>query len=696
MIEATKVSEALELAAQCQQDNRLAEAQQIYQKILEQQPHNPDALHGLGSLVQKTGNFQNAEQLFRDALKVQPKSLKTWFSLGNLYYAQTKLPEAEECYLKILELQPKLAAVYNNLGYLQQLQGKLEEAIATYQKALELQPNCTEAEINLANILHRQGKLSSEKYSHYAELNHQLGIKLQKTGNLEAAITCYQQAIALQPDLAIAYYNLGVALQEQGKLEEAISSYQKVLEFESSNGKIYHQLTRQKLNYFYGGYNELLEGNSHPRLKVAFVCQPFVMTNFHDPVDSLGILVHHLVRLLVKDCEVTVYAPGIRSGTESYESVNYVYIEVDQDELLLERLEKNPEFSNPQRPLFSSSLYYSRYIQQIAKDLTNRKCDLVHIINLSQFIPVIRAINPQIKIVLHMQCEWLNQLDHIMIERRISQADLVIGCSKYISEQICSHFPQLSDRIQTLPNGVKIDRFMNFDPKQNLSPERQDNCSHRLLFVGRISPEKGIHILLEAFQKVLELYPKTELILVGPIHALPYEYHMAMTNDSQDFILEQFYSGEGWLDYLKKYLSQLQSQFGDHVASQVVFPGLVPHSQLATYYQQADIFVFPSAWNEPFGMPIIEAMAAGLPVVATQGGAFPEIVEHDKTGLLVERGDADDLAAVLQRLLADKELRKSMGQAGCERAVNMFSFEKIVDDLLFRYHSLVNPTLVQQ
>ncbi|MGK7899288.1 MAG: tetratricopeptide repeat protein [Xenococcus sp. (in: cyanobacteria)] len=241
-IEITKVSQVLKLAEQYRQDNRLTEAKQIYQQVLEQQPRNSAALYGLGLLAQEKRDLPNAEELFHQALTIEPKSLKIWFSLGNLYYAQTKLPEAEECYLKILTIQPDLVSVYNNLGYVQQQQGKFPEAITNYQKALELQPNCTEADLSLANILYSQGKLPREKYAHYAGLNQQQGSKLRQTGNLDAAITCYQQAIALQPDFVIAHFNLGEVLQQQGRLDEAVSCYQKVLNLQPEAADIHNAI----------------------------------------------------------------------------------------------------------------------------------------------------------------------------------------------------------------------------------------------------------------------------------------------------------------------------------------------------------------------------------------------------------------------------------------------------------------------
>ena len=341
MIETTEISDLLELATQYERDNRLAEAQQIYENMLEQQPQNPDALHGLGLLAQKTGNFQSAQQLFRDALTVRPTSLKTWFSLGNLYYAQTKLPEAEECYLKVLDLQPNLVSVYNNLGYVRQQQGKLDEAIDCYQKALDLQPNCLEAEVNLANALNSQGKISPDKQAYYAAINNDLGLARKVAGDLPTAVAYYQQAIALQPDLGIFHYNLGVALQEQGKLEDAISCYEEALKLQPEAAEIHYTIAnilqqQDKCEEASGRYHKAMEvGYSRleiikhsPYENIYYCCtqktaSQWFRSIFNDPIvyKYTGLVTYPYVQLGLKYASFKSALPKGTIGTHLY--VNY-------------------------------------------------------------------------------------------------------------------------------------------------------------------------------------------------------------------------------------------------------------------------------------------------------------------------------------------------------------------------------------
>lgn len=209
------VQESIQLAVKHYRANYLTQAELVYRQILATEPQQPDALHGLGVVAQRKGNYQVAEQFLTAAIQAKPNYLSAWVNLGNLFQVQDQLNEAVECYQQVLAMQPNLVAVHNNLGYTLQQQGLLSEAIACYQKALEIQPSCTEAEVNLANTLFIQGELSPEKQKHYALVNYKLGLARQQAEDLENAITYYQQAISLNQNLTVAQEKLEAALQKQ-------------------------------------------------------------------------------------------------------------------------------------------------------------------------------------------------------------------------------------------------------------------------------------------------------------------------------------------------------------------------------------------------------------------------------------------------------------------------------------------------
>jgi glycosyltransferase involved in cell wall biosynthesis len=204
----------------------------------------------------------------------------------------------------------------------------------------------------------------------------------------------------------------------------------------------------------------------------------------------------------------------------------------------------------------------------------------------------------------------------------------------------------------------------------------------RLLFIGRISPEKGLHVLVEALPEVIKYYPQMQLTMVGPKVAAPVEFIAALSDDATVANLAAFYHGN-YFTHLHERLQTLQ------ITPHVTFAGPVPYACIVDYYGAADVVVQPSL-SDAFPGPILEAMASGLPVVATRVGGIPESVEHEKTGLLVEPGDPQALARAILRLLTDDSLRRAMGKAARQRAVALFSWERVADDVLHQYKAALS------
>jgi glycosyltransferase involved in cell wall biosynthesis len=211
------------------------------------------------------------------------------------------------------------------------------------------------------------------------------------------------------------------------------------------------------------------------------------------------------------------------------------------------------------------------------------------------------------------------------------------------------------------------------------SPRRRKGNAARLLFVGRIWPDKGPHVLLEAFKKVVERRREVQVALAGWKSGPPPEFVFLLTDDKKVLDLAPLYRGD--------YFEHLRGILPPDLWRQVSVQEDLPHSELAGHYRMFDIFVGPSVWNEPFGMVIVEAMASGLPVIATRGGGVPEIVENGETGLLTERGDSAELAEAITSLLENDDLRESMGRAGRKRVLQLFSWEKVSERLLTLYQA---------
>jgi glycosyltransferase involved in cell wall biosynthesis len=289
---------------------------------------------------------------------------------------------------------------------------------------------------------------------------------------------------------------------------------------------------------------------------------------------------------------------------------------------------------------------------------------------------LIRAFNPSIKIVLHTHDEWLNQLDMTMLNKRLARVDLVVGCSEYLTRKVRDRFPWLANRCKTIFNGVDTVRFSK--PIDGRSETRH---YQKLLFVGRVSPEKGLHVLLEAFKEVVKRSPDVQLDIIGPESVALPGLFINLSNDRRVRALRQFYSGT-------RYFSQLKDRLSEEIKERVFFTErFIEQSALVHYYLDADLLINPS-FVESFGMCLLEAMATELPVIATRIGGMPEVVEDGETGLLVEPNDVTALASAILFLLKDQESRRSMGHAGRQRALETFSWEQTTKNLFLLYQNI--------
>ena len=417
-------------------------------------------------------------------------------------------------------------------------------------------------------------------------------------------------------------------------------------------------------------------------MKIAFVYpHSNIPTDPSSIGDALAVVNVELARRLARQAEVIVYprrAPG-QPSSSTFESVTFRRTS-EWTDLLLGRLQHldGVLWRDPRKPFRTTPLYYPFYARRVAQDCREQRCDIIHVHAVGNFLPTLRKANPTARLVFHAHDHAACDFDGDRVRSWLRHADLILGCSRFVAANIARRFPELAGRCHALHNGADLERFRPPDG----GPVR-DPAVCRLLFVGRLSPEKGLHVLLDAFREVAASHPNARLDLVGPSDIAPRQFVDPFNEDPLFGPLGDFYR------HPASYLAALKERVPSSLRDRVRFLGPVPNAQLPVLYRSADVFVFPSLWHEPFGMPLVEAMAMGLPVVATNGGAFPEIVDDGRTGLLTERGDARSLARALQRLVADPALRATMGRAGRQRAEQQFSWDHSAARLLQFYQRLL-------
>lgn len=216
---------------------------------------------------------------------------------------------------------------------------------------------------------------------------------------------------------------------------------------------------------------------------------------------------------------------------------------------------------------------------------------------------------------------------------------------------------------------------------RSLRSSSDNPCPTRLLYVGRVSPEKGLHVLLDAFEIIIRRYPDTTLQIVGAEWVLPREFLVDLCLDQSAVeSLAPFYQGS--------YLQQLKTRLSPEAAKRVTFAGLVDHRDVPEYYAKADIYINPSFY-ESFGMSIIEAMAMGLPVVATRVGAVPDLISNGSNGLLVDAANSSAIADAIGLLFNNPSLRNSISHAAHNMVYANYSCEMICSALMRIYEDLL-------
>lgn len=208
------------------------------------------------------------------------------------------------------------------------------------------------------------------------------------------------------------------------------------------------------------------------------------------------------------------------------------------------------------------------------------------------------------------------------------------------------------------PSEIMETHYLGIDTRVfQPGPEHPLHDPVRLLFAGALWEGKGPQVAIRALR------------VLSQMEGLP------------RFRLDIF--GDG-AESFKQYLRRLIREEG--VEDRVVFHGFVPWPELVRAMHQADIFVFPSVWDEPFAITPLQAMGCGLPVIATTTGGTPEGFVDGETALLIPPNDPAALAAAIARLVQDPDLRWRLRENGIREAHTRWRFESYVDRLEDFYH----------
>ncbi len=221
----------------------------------------------------------------------------------------------------------------------------------------------------------------------------------------------------------------------------------------------------------------------------------------------------------------------------------------------------------------------------------------------------------------------------------------VIACSHYMADQINSYFHTPLDKIDVVPNGIYV-YPKPFTSEQERLAFRSRFVEHGqplVFYVGRLVYEKGLHVLLDAWPRVLAAFPRARLVIAGT---------------------------GAYLDTLKSRAWALG------IAAEVMFAGFIADDERDKLYHVADVATFPSLY-EPFGIVALEAMAARCPVVVASTGGLAEVVALHETGLMVHPDDAESLAWGILHTLQHPDWSHTRAENAYQVVCEDFNWAKI-------------------
>ena len=242
---------------------------------------------------------------------------------------------------------------------------------------------------------------------------------------------------------------------------------------------------------------------------------------------------------------------------------------------------------------------------------------------------------------------WVGKRFAGRLARQLHGRIAVSGAARHF---ISRYFP---GEYRIIPNGVDLDRFTDAEPYEELR-----DGTINILFVGRFEERKGLIHLLKAYHRLRKRHVDARLLVVG--------------------------TGPKQREY-RRYV-------GLRKIRDVDFLGPVSDDEKARYFASADIYCSPATGQESFGIVLLEAMAAGVPIVASDIHGYKNVLQRGVQGLLVEPRNHRALAAALYALSQDPELRLRMGEAGRLRAPE-FSWERVTERIVDYYYEVRDRVL---
>lgn len=342
------------------------------------------------------------------------------------------------------------------------------------------------------------------------------------------------------------------------------------------------------------------------------------------------------------------------SGQINDSHIEYIGVPWTPIEKLFHWIKERVSWRNPLRYI-AKIQNVSSYGLRVAKIVKNTDVVVIH--NEPNLLLFVRK-QPQQKLVLHMHNEHLTHPAFRYLYRRaLNKADLVICVSEYIKSTAVKYFPEHAHKFLVVFNATDPEVFKPYGAmaKQQIRDiVKFEPENTYLLYVGRLTQEKGVDVLIKAFSIVNQKLSNTKLVIAG----------------------SSFFEGAAKTIYERELI-----KLAAPVSHSIVFTGFIPHQQLKYLYSAVDIVALPSVWQDPCPLVVLEAMASGTCIVATRVGGVPEVVSDGDCGLLVSPNHAEELAHSILTVLSDKATKSAIEAKARQKIEAAYAWEHLVDKL---------------
>lgn len=304
------------------------------------------------------------------------------------------------------------------------------------------------------------------------------------------------------------------------------------------------------------------------------------------------------------------------------------------------------------------------YITAAMNRVKSNHYDMIQIDNRPAYIPIVRKYFPRTCIVL-----FLHSLAYVTppittkqnVFKQLSEADLIVGNSQSLENHLGEMFPAYKAKITHVHLGVDSKQFRPPSVAERLSARRKYGIDRQfaVVYAGRLISRKGIPVIIRALKLLRKSIPSITLVVAGGTANATY----------------------------KRYLRNLAAA----QQVKVKFVGNVPRNKMHTLYWMADCFVCPSQKHEAFGLVVVEALASGVPTVASAIGGITEIIRHQEDGLLVKKyHHPAEFAKSIRAVALDRKLSRRLATRGPIRVRRMFHWDRTAESLGKKYEAAIS------